>query len=31
LPPDQVTKLLQWLRAIAKDDAKLIVIQKNTN
>ena len=31
LPPDQVSKLLQWMRAIAKDDAKLIVIQKNTN
>jgi hypothetical protein len=28
LPPDQVKALLEWMRAVAKDDAKLIVIQK---
>ncbi|MEO8946328.1 MAG: DUF3857 and transglutaminase domain-containing protein [Gemmatimonadaceae bacterium] len=26
--PDQLSELLQWLRAIAKDDARLIVIEK---
>ncbi len=27
-PPDQLSALLQWIRAISKDDAKLIVIDK---
>ena len=26
-PPDQLSTLLQWIRAISKDDAKLIVIE----
>mgnify|MGYP001544475933 CR=1 FL=1 len=28
-PPDQLTALLQWIRSISKDDAKLIVIEKH--
>ena len=27
-PPDQLPSLLKWIREIAKDDAKLIVIEK---
>ena len=27
-PPDQLKTMLQWMRDVAKDDAKLIVIEK---
>ncbi|MFI5238800.1 MAG: hypothetical protein ACHQQP_03235, partial [Gemmatimonadales bacterium] len=27
-PPDQLPSLLKWIREIAKDDAKLIVVEK---
>jgi len=30
-PPDQLSALLQWIRSISKDDAKLIVIEKGAN
>jgi hypothetical protein len=29
--PDQLNALLQWIRSISKDDAKLIVVEKGAN